>query len=315
MSKELIAYLDGKGTARKLTVHDTPEENGVSERLNRTLMEKVRAMLWAAGLPRYLWGEALLHAAYLKNRTSTKALKGHTPYEAINGKPPNLRNLPEWGCKVWVHDTKTGKVGTRAKEGRWVGYDENSNANRIYWPDKRSVAVERNVKFSQTYEPTPLDDDMVLEGENEPLDETTSSTLPPAPPAPMPEVEPQRRSSRTRKPSQYIRDIQAGKGSAQGKNRPELPRGMTVPEATIEEVAEEEDGNDHGQLEEVIPGVAMAAKMAEAHGLEPVSLAEAMKSPDWPRWQEAMDEELKALEKFGTWQLEKPLPKVNIVGC
>jgi hypothetical protein len=106
MSKELIAYLDGKGTARKLTVHDTPEENGVSERLNRTLMEKVRAMLWAAGLPRYLWGKALLHVAYLKNRTSTKALKGHTPYEAINGRPPDLHNLPEWGCKVWVHDTR-----------------------------------------------------------------------------------------------------------------------------------------------------------------------------------------------------------------
>jgi len=40
-----------------------------------------------------------------------KALKGHTPYEAINGRPPDLHNLSEWGCKVWIHDTKTGKVG------------------------------------------------------------------------------------------------------------------------------------------------------------------------------------------------------------
>ena len=67
MSMVLIAYLESKGTARKLTMHDTPQENGVSERLNRTLMEKVRAMLWAAGLPRYLWGEALLHATDRKS--------------------------------------------------------------------------------------------------------------------------------------------------------------------------------------------------------------------------------------------------------
>jgi hypothetical protein len=133
MSEILIAYLNSKGTARKLTVHDTPAENGVSERLNRTLMEKVRAMLWAAGLPRYLWGEALLHVTYLKNRTSTKALDGRTPYKAVNGGPPDLRDLPEWGCKVWVHDNKTGKVGVRAKEGHWVGYDQNSKVHRIYW--------------------------------------------------------------------------------------------------------------------------------------------------------------------------------------
>ena len=81
MLKELIAYLDEKGTAHKLTVHDTPEENGVSECLNCTLMEKVWAMLWAVGLPCNLWGEAILHATYLKNHMSTKALNGCTPYE------------------------------------------------------------------------------------------------------------------------------------------------------------------------------------------------------------------------------------------
>ena len=52
---------------------DTPEHNGVAERLNHTLLERVRAMLHGSGLPKFLWGEAVKHAVYLKNRASTKA--------------------------------------------------------------------------------------------------------------------------------------------------------------------------------------------------------------------------------------------------
>jgi hypothetical protein len=46
-------------------VHDTPEHNGIAERLNRTLLEKVRAMLHASGLPKFLWGETVKHAVYV----------------------------------------------------------------------------------------------------------------------------------------------------------------------------------------------------------------------------------------------------------
>ena len=74
LSEEFIKHLDEQGTKRKLTVHDTPEQNGVSERLNGILLEKVRAMLHASGLPKFLWAEAVRHAVWLKNRTSTKAL-------------------------------------------------------------------------------------------------------------------------------------------------------------------------------------------------------------------------------------------------
>ncbi len=68
--KEFDTYLATHGIQRRLTVHDTPVHNGVAERLNRTLLEKVRAMLYAADLPGNLWGEALKHAVWLKNRTS-----------------------------------------------------------------------------------------------------------------------------------------------------------------------------------------------------------------------------------------------------
>ena len=107
-----------------------------------------------------------------------------------------------------------------------------SAAHRIYWPDKKSVGVERNVKFSVTYKAIPHDEDVWLEGEDVELDEPTTSkpnnSTPPDPPTqvptPTPANEPERRSTRTRKPSQYIKDIQSRKGSTQGlKNQPIFP--------------------------------------------------------------------------------------------
>ena len=67
LNKAFITFLDKKGTAQKLTVHDTPEQNGVVERLNCTLIEKVCTMMISCQLPRGLWGEALMHTVWLKN--------------------------------------------------------------------------------------------------------------------------------------------------------------------------------------------------------------------------------------------------------
>ena len=73
---EFILYLKQQGTVQRLTVHDTPQHNGVAERLNWTILEHVRALLHASGLPKFLWGEAARHVIWLKNRTPTKVLDG-----------------------------------------------------------------------------------------------------------------------------------------------------------------------------------------------------------------------------------------------
>ncbi|KAI0323243.1 copia protein, partial [Cubamyces sp. BRFM 1775] len=92
-------------------------------------------MLFTSGLPPSLWGEAVLHAVWLKNRAATKALNGQTPFEAVTGSPPDMRGVPIWGSQVWVHDTTGGKLGDRAKCGHWVGFDAQSQGSRVYWPD------------------------------------------------------------------------------------------------------------------------------------------------------------------------------------
>ena len=89
-SKEFEEYLAKKGTKHRLTVHDTPEQNGIAERLNCTLVKKSRAMLIELNLPKSLWGYAILHANYIKNHTHTRSLPDKTPYEMVHGRKPNL---------------------------------------------------------------------------------------------------------------------------------------------------------------------------------------------------------------------------------
>ena len=112
-----MSILKSKGTIWSLTVHDTPEHNGVAERLNCTLVEHARAMHYAADLPKFLWTESIQHAAWLKNCITTYQLDGKTPFEMLFGKKPDLSDLPEWGAKVWVLKEKHGKLDAKADEG------------------------------------------------------------------------------------------------------------------------------------------------------------------------------------------------------
>ena len=67
LSKDFSDHLKRNGTTRRLTIHDTPEHNGVAKRGNHTNLQIVRAMLHDSGLPKFLWAEAISHAIYLRN--------------------------------------------------------------------------------------------------------------------------------------------------------------------------------------------------------------------------------------------------------
>jgi hypothetical protein len=270
LGNDFVKYLEERGVERKLTIHDTPEENEVAERLNRTLMEKVRAMIFTSQLPTGMWGEALMHAVFLKNCTWTWALpEGLTPFEMVNNEKPVLKDLPVWGSIVWVHDTSSGKLGARAKEGHWVGYNINSNGHRIFWRKKRTVTVERNIVFSKEELPTVVvEDDVVLisggemEEEEDVKAPVDGEDAPPPINQTLPEI---RRSTRLRNPSRYVRDVKSGEFQVM-KKIGELPIGLQDPfkNGVLPEMIE------------VVDGIAMAVQMGEDGGFEPGSLQEAM---------------------------------------
>jgi len=88
----------------QLTAPYSPSQNGVAERMNRTLVELARAMLTDSKLPEFLWEPAVAHAAYLRNMsyTSSPRLGNRTPYQVWYGKRPDVSHLREFGAPVWV---------------------------------------------------------------------------------------------------------------------------------------------------------------------------------------------------------------------
>ena len=135
LSNDAKGYFANRGIQLELTVHDSPQQNGVAEWANCTLVEHAHALLISANLLCTLWEEAVSHATYLKNCSPTRALVNKTPYEAVHGCKPNLSNLHCFGCKVFVRLENMGKLDAQAKEARFVGYNLQSKGYRIYWAE------------------------------------------------------------------------------------------------------------------------------------------------------------------------------------
>uniref|UniRef100_A0A2N9EKF5 Integrase catalytic domain-containing protein n=1 Tax=Fagus sylvatica TaxID=28930 RepID=A0A2N9EKF5_FAGSY len=119
LSDQFKDLYEEKGIHRQLTILNTPQQNGVTERRNRTLLDMVRSMMAQANLPISFWGDALLTAAYILNRVPFQSVSS-TPYELWKGKKPNLEHLRPWGSASFVHSTAHNSKG-------YVMYGEHPN--------------------------------------------------------------------------------------------------------------------------------------------------------------------------------------------
>lgn len=102
-SKEFINYCKENGIKKELTVRYTPQQNGVAERKNRTIVEMARSMLKARKLPNTYWAEAVNTAVYILNRSPTKAVHNKTPYEGWHKKKPEVTSFRIFGCVAYSH--------------------------------------------------------------------------------------------------------------------------------------------------------------------------------------------------------------------
>jgi Reverse transcriptase (RNA-dependent DNA polymerase)/gag-polypeptide of LTR copia-type/Integrase core domain len=167
-------YLKENGIVHETTVPYSPDQNGVSERANRTIMDRARAILAQTGLPKILWMEIAATIVYLKNRSPTRSLKGKTPYEAWFGRKPDLSHLKILGTPTYIHipEEKRVKLDSHSHVGQLVGYGGTANQYRVWDHIRKDVVVARDVVFDEslpasqlailTSEPTILDEIRVL---------------------------------------------------------------------------------------------------------------------------------------------------------
>ncbi|KRY14711.1 Retrovirus-related Pol polyprotein from transposon TNT 1-94 [Trichinella patagoniensis] len=145
-------FLVRKGIRHERTIPETPQQNGVAERMNQTLVEKARTMLIDANLSPDLWAEAVGTANYLRNRCPTKALRKMTPEEAWSGRKPNFAHLKVFGCLAMVHVTsgQRKKWDPKSEERIFVGYCETSKGYRTVDCKTKKMYVTRDVKFLES---------------------------------------------------------------------------------------------------------------------------------------------------------------------
>jgi hypothetical protein len=159
VSKDLRSFFSAKGIDHQLSMPYTPQQNGVAERLNRTLMDRVRAMLLEAGQPLNLWSEAVVAANYLRNRSPSRR-KSSTPWEQLYGSKPDVSNLRVWGsrCYIMVPNRQRSKLDPICEQGIMVGYAAGSNGYRVLLSSGK-IRESRDVVFDEASIVVPVTPD------------------------------------------------------------------------------------------------------------------------------------------------------------
>jgi transposase InsO family protein len=150
-SRAFTVYCSEQGIRHNTTTAYTPQQNGVVERRNQTIVEMAGCMLKSMNVPGKFWGEAVKTVVYLLNRSPTKSLDGKTPFEVWYGRKPSVRHLHTFGCKVFAKRIQPGitKLADRSTPGVFLGYEPGTKGYRVYDPVNDKLLVTRDVIFDE----------------------------------------------------------------------------------------------------------------------------------------------------------------------
>jgi len=150
-------FMASKGIIAEFSAPYSPKQNGKAERHNRVLMERTRAMLLGSRLPLANWGEALVAASFIMNRSPT-ADGSATPHERFYAKRPDVSMLRVWGCKTYAKrpPKSAGKLESRVIVGHMVGYNSGWHAWRSRSAATGAILTRRDVEFDETGPPSPV---------------------------------------------------------------------------------------------------------------------------------------------------------------
>ena len=148
-------FFQEQGIIHETSCVHTPQQNGRVERKHRHILNVARALRFQGNLPVEFWGECVLNAAYLINRTPSQVLKGKTPFEVLHSKLPSFKHLRVFGCLAYAHnlDHKGDKFESRSRRCVFVGYPYGKKGWRLYDLDRQIFFTSRDVVFCETIFP------------------------------------------------------------------------------------------------------------------------------------------------------------------
>ena len=144
-------YLKNEGIVHQTTVVKTPEQNGIAERKNRSLVEKVRCLIFDSKLPKTFWAEAISTVNYVLNRSPSAVVPKSTPYEKLNNIKPNVAHFRVFGCDCYAHipKDKRSKLDFKSNKCIFLRYSNVKKGYRLYDVANKKVIFSRDVIFDE----------------------------------------------------------------------------------------------------------------------------------------------------------------------
>ncbi|KAH9670747.1 hypothetical protein KPL70_017094 [Citrus sinensis] len=299
-NKQFDDFCKLNGIARHKTVSYTPQQNGLAERMNRTLMDKVRCLLIHSKLPQTLWAETLMTACYLVNRSPSSALNFKTPVEMWSGRAANYSNLKIFGCPAYAH-VKQGKLEPRALKCVFLGYPEGVKGYKLWCTEMKppKCIVNRDVVFNKS--------EMLMKEHQK---------------------DPAKPKGGLDSQGQHLKVEFKGKSAldyhdeAEDMER-EDAEDISEASGTHTDIQDYQLARDRQRRVIKTPkrfayADLIVYALTAAHELdndEPKTYREAVSGKDADKWTKAMKDEIESLHKNNTWKLVKRPENKRLVGC
>ncbi|KAG9444911.1 hypothetical protein H6P81_016251 [Aristolochia fimbriata] len=290
-NKEFDSYCAKRGIRRIKTVPRTPQQNGVAERMNRTILERARSMRIHAGLPLHLWGATVDTTVYLINRSPSSALDGRIPEEVWAGKNVDYSLLKIFDCIAYAHFDREvrKKLDPKSTKCVFLGYEGDKYGYRLWDFDNNKVFQCRNVVFNEEQMYKDRKEEKKIE----------------------------------QKEKEYI------KRDETDENLPQATNEQVVPCEGEQQIETEQENESLGEQSSIDDGESHEYSNAQTEfddseipqeeivtsGLrrEPESYDEAMADDAHLKWELAMKDEMLPLEENQTWELVKMPAKKKVL--
>eukprot|EP00253_Pinus_taeda_P025723 PITA_25723 len=280
ISKEFLRFCRENGIHKQFKARYTPQQNGVAERKNRTIMDMARSMLKAKHSPNDYWAEAVNFAVYILNRFPTKAVMNRVPEEAWSGRKERVTHMKVFGCVAYAHipDQLRRKLDSKGEKYIFIGYSEESKAYRdVQFIEEEAWdgSIEKTVNVKNCLSHDEDDEEMA-------------------------EIHPQTKApTQGQQATPLRRNESASPSTPQGGNS----------SASSSICTPNERGKKFRNLSDIYDEGMNSLFSLYCHVDDPIHFEDAIKDK---KWIEVMDDEMNAIERNKTWDLVE-LPKCKEV--